>query len=73
MFAPPFVFAGIEVIIVLWSERAWGWGPQQKATFMLGWAPAIAPQWIVIGPIARWIGERALITLGLHRWERAFC
>ncbi len=65
MFAPPFVFAGIEVIIVLWSERAWGWGPQQNGYFY-AWMGAchVALQWIVIGPIARWIGERALITLG---------
>ena len=37
-------------------ERAWG-GPQQMATFMLGWALRVALQWIVIGPIAEWIGD----------------
>ncbi|MEE2997515.1 MAG: MFS transporter [Pseudomonadota bacterium] len=65
MLAPPFVFAGIEVIIVLWSERAWGWGPQQNGYFY-AWMGAchVILQWLLIGPLARWIGERALITLG---------
>ena len=65
MFAPPFVFAGVEVIIVLWSERAWGWGPQQNGYFY-AWMGAchVVLQWVLIGPLARWIGERALITLG---------
>ena len=34
MFAPPFVFAGIEVIIVLWSERACGVGSAAKRLFL---------------------------------------
>ncbi len=65
MLAPPFVFAGIEVIIVLWSESAWGWGPQQNGYFY-AWMGAchVILQWLLIGPLARWIGERALITLG---------
>lgn len=65
MFAPPFVFAGIEVIIVLWSERAWGWGPQQNGYFY-AWMGAchVVLQWVVIGPLARCIGERSLITMG---------
>ena len=65
MFAPPFVFAGVEVIIVLWSERAWGWGPQQNGYFY-AWMGLchMALQWFVIGRLAARIGERALITLG---------
>jgi len=65
MFAPPFVFAGIEVVIVLWSERAWGWGPQDNGYFY-AWMGAchVVLQWMLIGPLANWFGERLLITLG---------
>ncbi|PPR12211.1 MAG: Tetracycline resistance protein, class B [Alphaproteobacteria bacterium MarineAlpha11_Bin1] len=62
---PPFVFAGIEVIIVLWSERAWGWGPLQNGYFY-AWMGAchVVIQWVLIGPLARWMGEKILITFG---------
>lgn len=65
MFAPPFVFAGIEVIIVLWSDRVWGWGPADNGYFY-AWMGAchVMLQWFAIGPLARRVGERALITLG---------
>lgn len=65
MFAPPFVFAGVEVIIVLWSERAWGWGPAQNGYFYawMGFCHVVL-QWLVIGRLAARIGERALVTLG---------
>lgn len=65
MFASPFVFAGIEVIIVLWSERAWGWGPRQNGYFY-AWMGLchVSLQWFAIGRLAARIGERALITLG---------
>lgn len=65
MFAPPFVFAGVEVIIVLWSERAWGWGPTQNGYFY-AWMGLchVVLQWFVIGRVAVRIGERAMVTLG---------
>jgi len=65
MFAPPFVFAGIEVVIVLWSERAWGWGPQENGYFY-AWMGGchVFLQWLLIGPLAKWLGERSLITIG---------
>ena len=65
MFAPPFVFSGVEVIIVLWSERAWGWGPQENGYFY-AWMGGchVLLQWLLIGVLARRLGERTLITLG---------
>ncbi|MEX2453050.1 MAG: MFS transporter [Rhodospirillaceae bacterium] len=65
MFMTPFVFAGIEVIIVLWTAAALGWGPAQN-----GWLYAwmgfchVTLQWFAIGQIAARIGERALVGLG---------
>ena len=65
MLAPPFVFAGIEVIIVLWSERLWGWGPIENGYFY-AWMGAshVLIQWFLIGPLAKLLGERMLVTLG---------
>lgn len=65
MFASPFVFAGIEVIVVLWSERAWGWGPRQNG-YLYAWMGFchVLLQWFAVGRLAAWLGERALITLG---------
>ena len=65
MFCTPFVFAGVEVIIVLWSERVWGWGPHQNGLFYawMGLCHMVL-QWFVIGRLAARIGERALVTAG---------
>ncbi|CAN0548980.1 unnamed protein product, partial [Laminaria digitata] len=65
MFCTPFVFAGVEVIIVLWSERVWGWGPNQNGWFY-AWMGLchVALQWFAIGRLAARFGERALVTLG---------
>jgi MFS transporter, DHA1 family, tetracycline resistance protein len=65
MFCTPFVFAGVEVIIVLWSERVWGWGPHQNGWFYawMGLCHMVL-QWFVIGRLAARIGERALVTAG---------
>lgn len=65
MFCTPFVFAGVEVIIVLWSERVWGWGPHQNGWFY-AWMGSchMVLQWFVIGRLAGRIGERALVTAG---------
>ncbi len=65
MFCTPFVFAGVEVIIVLWSERVWGWGPHQNGWFYawMGFCHVIL-QWFLIGRLAARIGERALVTMG---------
>lgn len=65
MFCTPFVFAGVEVIIVLWSERVWGWGPNQNGWFY-AWMGVchVVMQWFVIGRVAARFGERALVTAG---------
>ncbi len=65
MFASPFVFAGIEVIIVLWSERTWGWGPEQNGYFY-AWMGLchMGLQWFAVGALAARLGERSLITIG---------
>jgi len=65
MFCTPFVFAGVEVIIVLWSERVWGWGPHQNGLFY-AWMGLchVVLQWFVIGRLAIRFGERALVTAG---------
>ena len=65
MFCTPFVFAGVEVIIVLWSERVWGWGPHQNGLFYawMGLCHMVL-QWFVVGRLAVRFGERNLITAG---------
>ncbi|CAN0160649.1 unnamed protein product, partial [Discosporangium mesarthrocarpum] len=65
MFCTPFVFAGVEVIIVLWSERIWGWGPHQNGLFY-AWMGLchVVLQWFVIGRLAIRFGERTLVTAG---------
>ena len=65
MFCTPFVFAGVEVIIVLWSERVWGWGPHQNGLFY-AWMGLchMTLQWFVVGRMALRFGERNLITTG---------
>lgn len=65
MFCTPFVFAGVEVIIVLWSERVWGWGPNQNGWFY-AWMGLchVVMQWFVIGRLAARFGERTLVTAG---------
>lgn len=65
MFCTPFVFAGVEVIIVLWSERVWGWGPNQNGWFY-AWMGIchVVVQWFVIGRLAARFGERMLVTAG---------
>ena len=65
LFMTPFVFAGIEVIVVLWSERVWDWGPRQNGYFY-AWMGLchVTFQWFAIGPLARRFGERAMVTTG---------
>ncbi len=65
MFLTPFVFAGIEVIIVLWSERVWDWGPRENGYFYtwMGFCH-VALQWFAIGTMARRFRERNMVTMG---------
>ncbi len=65
MFMPPFVFAGVEAILVLWSAAAWGWTPQDTGPFYawMGFCYVVL-QWAVVAPLARRVGERAMATAG---------
>lgn len=61
----PFVFSGIESTFVMWSERTLGWGPAQN-----GWLYAymgliaVVTQGLVVGRLAKRIGEARAIRLG---------
>lgn len=65
MFLTPFVFAGIEVILVLWTARTLGWGPDQNG-WLYTWMGFchMTSQWFVVGRLAARFGERALIGGG---------
>ena len=65
MFLTPAVFAGIEVILVLWTARTLGWGPDQNG-YLYTWMGFchMTAQWFVVGRLAGLLGERALIGAG---------
>ncbi len=61
----PFVFSGIETTFVMWSERAFGWGPQQNGEiYAFMGLTAAATQWFLVGRLTRKFGEHKLIFLG---------
>lgn len=65
MFLTPFVFAGVETILALWSARALGWGASQNGllyTYM--GAVAVVVQGGMVGPIVGRLGERRAVLLG---------
>lgn len=65
MFMPPFVFAGVEAVLVLWFSSAWGWTPQDTGPFYTWMGLCyVALQWAAVGPLARRVGERAMVTAG---------
>ncbi len=64
MFVTPFVFSGMESVFALWTERSFGWGPEQNGylyTFM--GVVAVATQALAIGPLTAALGERRLLPL----------
>ena len=65
MFMSPFVFAGVETVLVIWSAAAWDWGPAQTGPFYtwMGFCYVLL-QWTVVGPLVRRVGERAMVTAG---------
>ncbi len=61
----PFVFAGVESVFVVWSSHTLGWGATENGwiyTFM--GVVAVAVQILVVGRLARTIGEHRAILLG---------
>lgn len=61
----PFVFAGVESVFVVWSNHQLGWGPAEN-----GWlyafmgVVAVTVQALVVGRLARWIGEHRAVRVG---------
>ncbi len=64
-FLATFVFAGMETTFAMWSERTFGWGPQQNGyVFALVGVLSAVIQGGVVGRLARRMGERALVIQG---------
>ena len=64
-FLATFVFAGMETTFAMWSERTFGWGPQQNGyVFALVGVLSVVIQGGLVGRLARRIGERALVIQG---------
>jgi DHA1 family tetracycline resistance protein-like MFS transporter len=65
MFLSTFVFAGMESTFALWSERQFGWGPEQNGYLFafVGLVGALI-QGAGIGKLARRFGEVRLVILG---------
>ena len=64
-FLVTFVMAGMETTFAMWSERSFGWGPQQNGYLLafLGLLSA-AIQGGLIGPLSRHIGSHRLVIQG---------
>ncbi len=64
-FLATFVFAGMEAVFALWSERTMGWGPEQNGYLFafVGVLGAVV-QGGLIGRLARRFGEANLIVQG---------
>ena len=59
------VFAGMEATFAMWSERQFGWGPQQNGyLFAFVGILIAAVQGGLIGPLVRRFGEARLILQG---------
>lgn len=64
-FLSTFVFAGMEATFALWSERQFGWGPQQNGyLFAFVGLIGVAIQGGLVGRLARRLGEARLIVIG---------
>lgn len=64
-FLAVFVFAGMEATFAMWSERAFGWGPQQNG-YLFAFVGLISAtiQGGLVGKLARRFGEAALVGAG---------
>ncbi len=64
-FLATFVFAGMEATFAMWSERAYGWGPEQNGyLFAFVGIMSAAIQGGAIGRLVKRFGERQLIVQG---------
>lgn len=64
-FLAAFVFSGMETTFAMWSERQFGWGPQQNGyLFALVGLISAGIQGGVVGRLARRFGEGLLVTGG---------
>lgn len=64
-FLATFVFAGLETTFAMWSERQFGWGPEQNGyIFSFVGVLSVAVQGGLIGTLARRFGEARLIAHG---------
>ncbi len=65
MFLATFVFAGMEATFAIWSERRFGWGPEQNGyLFAFIGILSAAIQGGAIGRLAARFGERRLVSMG---------
>ena len=65
MFLATFVFAGMEATFAIWSERQFGWGPEQNGyLFAFIGILSAAIQGGMIGRLAARFGERRLVSIG---------
>jgi DHA1 family tetracycline resistance protein-like MFS transporter len=64
-FLAVFVFAGMEATFAMWSERQFGWGPQQNG-YLFGFVGVIGAliQGGLVGRLAKRFGEATLVTTG---------
>lgn len=64
-FLVTFVIAGMETTFAMWSERSFGWGPQQNGYLLafLGLLSA-AVQGGMVGPLSRRLGSHHLVIQG---------
>ncbi|MGB0747953.1 MAG: MFS transporter [Magnetospiraceae bacterium] len=65
LFLSTLVFAGMEAVFALWSERQLGWGPLQNGYFFaLTGIVSAAVQGGLIGRLSKRFGERKLFIFG---------
>lgn len=64
-FLVTFVIAGMETTFAMWSERGFGWGPQQNGYLMafLGLLSAVV-QGGLVGPLSKRLGAKRLVIQG---------
>ncbi len=64
-FLATLVLAGMETTFAMWSERTFGWGPQQNGYLLafLGLLSAVI-QGSLIGPLSRHIGTHRMVLQG---------
>ncbi len=64
-FLATFVFAGMEATFAMWTERRFGWGPEQNGyVFALVGILGATIQGGLMGPLVRRFGEARLIVQG---------